>query len=153
GIYLTETTGYLRLLLAHAVTGPIRITVRESADAGENEDLYLVASGTARFAESNTRAPSGDDLDAPRTVPKGQVFAEAGTAGVGVGDDLAVHRNAEILADLSIDIRGDFGDADPHFGTDMILRGRIVADCVVAPSAPASGHPVGTCTPSLTDPD
>src|SRR5262249_26241209 len=44
GIYLTETDAYLRLLLAHAVSGNIRITVRESADV--DEDLYLVEDGT-----------------------------------------------------------------------------------------------------------
>ena len=43
----------------------------------------------------------------------------------------------------SIDIFGDcHGDLDAGYGTNMILRGRIVADCVVA-KAPASGDPVG----------
>jgi len=49
-IYLTETDAYLRLVLAHAVNGEIRITVRESADL--DEDLFLIENGSARFAES-----------------------------------------------------------------------------------------------------
>ena len=28
----------------------------------------------------------------------------------------------------------------------MILRGRIIADCIVSPGA-STGHPVGTCAP------
>ena len=60
--------------------------------------------------------------------------------------DVATHQNSKILADLSIDIRGDHGNLDTggdadEFGTTMILRGRIIADCVVTPG-PQSGHPV-----------
>ncbi|NIO40350.1 MAG: hypothetical protein GTO41_09215, partial [Burkholderiales bacterium] len=128
-IYLTETDAYLRLVLAHAVNGDIRITVGETA--AHDEDFFLIKSGAARFAESNTRAPSGDDLDAPRSVPKGQIFAEVGSVELRVGDDLATHQNSETLANLGIDIFGDFGDADAGWGTSMILRGRIIADCVV----------------------
>ena len=143
GIFLTETAEYLRLVLAHATTGNIRITVRESG--ATNEDLYLIKLGSARFAEDDTTVP-GNDLDAPRTIPKGQVFAEAGSVELRVGDDVTIHQNAEILANLGIVLRGDHGDADLHFGTNMILRGRIIADCVVAPGA-VTGHPVGTCAP------
>ena len=39
-----------------------------------------------------------------------------------------------------------------HFGTTMVLRGRIVADCVVSPKAPDSGDPIGTCTPVHAEP-
>jgi hypothetical protein len=157
-IYLTETDGYLRLVLAHAVNGDIRITVREttpdatpSADTLD-EDLYLLKAGTARFAESNTRAPSFNDPDAVRSVPKGQVFAESGSITLLVGDDVTTHQNSEILADESIDIRGDHGNADLFHGTDMILRGRIIADCVVV-KGEDSGHPVGTCTPTTAPPN
>ena len=42
-----------------------------------------------------------------------------------VGDDVTTHQNSEILADQRIDIFGDYANADPHFGTTMVLRGRI----------------------------
>src|SRR6185436_16492675 len=103
-IYLSETDAYLRLVLAHAVNGNIRITVRETTPDPDpvlplrtgDEDLYLIKDGTARFAESNTRAPSGDDLDAERSVPKGQIFAESGSVLLRVGDDVTTHQNSEI---------------------------------------------------------
>ena len=67
-----------------------------------------------------------------------------------VGDDISTHPNSEILAHGSIDVFGDAGDADPGFGTNVILRGNITSDCTVtpAPTAPDSGYPVGICTPS-----
>ena len=142
-IHVTETDGYLRLVLAHAAAGDVRISVRESAD--NDEDLYLVASGSARFAESNVRAPSSDP-DAPRALPKGRVFSETGTIALRVGDDVATHHNSELLAELGIEIYGDAGNLDPGWGTSMILRGRIVADCVVT-KGQASGDPGGTCVP------
>ncbi|HEX5591393.1 MAG TPA: Calx-beta domain-containing protein [Candidatus Limnocylindrales bacterium] len=157
GIWLTETDGYLRLVFAHAPTGDIRLTVRETSPDGAptagtlDEDLYLLKSGTARFAESNTRLPSGDDLDAERFIPKGLVFAEAGNVLLRVGDDVATHQNTEILADLAIDLYGDYGNADAGYGSNVVLRGRIVADCVVTPGA-SSGHPVGSCAPTTANP-
>ena len=98
GIYLTETDAYLRLLLAHAVTGNIRITVRESAEL--DEDLFLIRNGTANFAEDNTTVP-GNDADHLRSVPVGTVFAETGSVELRVGDDLTLHQNTQILANLS----------------------------------------------------
>ncbi len=153
GIYYTETDAYLRLVLAHSLTGDIRLTVRESVQL--DEDLYLVASGTARFAESNTRGPQNDG-DAPRGIPHGTIFAEQGSVELRVGDDITLHQNSQILADLSIDIRGDFGNLDTgggaaEWGTSMILRGRIVADCVVS-DAGAGDDPLSTCTPSGVNP-
>src|SRR6185503_2740628 len=148
-IYVTETNAYLRLVLAHATLGDIRLTVRESAL--RDEDLYLVKNGSARFAESNTRAPSGNDIDAPRILPNGQVFAESGKVTLRVGDDVATHQNSEILADLSIDLFGDYLDLDAGYGTNMILRGRTVADCVVS-LGQTTGDPEGTCTPTTANP-
>ena len=152
GIYLTETDSYLRLALAHASGGDIRLTVRETADL--DEDVYLVSNGSARFAESSGRSTG----DAPRNIPKGQIFAEAGNVLLQVGDDVTTHENSEILAFGSIDIRGDhlvatdtLAGADPHFGTNMILRGRIIANCTVSAGG-ASGYPVGTCAPSTSNP-
>ncbi|WP_203230655.1 calcium-binding protein [Agromyces humi] len=157
GIWLTETDGYLRLLFAHATAGNIRITVRESAEL--DEDLYLIRNGSANFAEDNSTVP-GNNPDHLRDIPNGTVFAEQGSVELRVGDDVTLHQNSQILADLSIDIRGDFGNLDtngtlavpdPEHGTTMILRGRIIADCVVTLGG-TSGYPVGTCAPSTANP-
>jgi hypothetical protein len=154
GIYLTETNAYLRLVLAHATTGNIRLTVRESTP-DTDEDLYLIEDGSAQFAEDNDTAP-GDDNDALRIIPRGQIFAETGSVELRVGDDVTLHQASEILANLSIDIRGDFVNLDTgglpdEYGTTMILRGRIIADCVVD-SGDLTGHPVGTCDSSADNP-
>jgi hypothetical protein len=152
-IFLTEADANLRLLLAHTYTGDIRLTVRESADL--DEVLDLLASGSARFAESNTRLP-GNDPDASRIVPHGQIFAEQGMVLLRVGDDVTLDDNSEIAAAESIDIYGDFGNADVDVnggtvgdghGTTMTLRGRLVAGAVVTP-----GDPMGTYVPSATAP-
>ncbi|MGU3646985.1 hypothetical protein ACLBXX_18660 [Microbacterium sp. C23T] len=157
GIWLTETDAYLRLLFAHATGGDIRITVRESAQL--DEDLFLIRNGTANFAEDDSTVP-GNNPDHPRVVPNGTIFAEAGGVELRVGDDVTLHPFTQILADRAIDIRGDFGNADtggtlavpdPEHGTTMILRGRIIADCVVGAGG-TYGYPVGTCTPSTANP-
>ncbi len=152
-IYLTETDAYLRLVLAHALTGNIRLTVRETSQT--DEDLYLIKNGSARFAESNTRAPNSD-IDAPRVIPNGTIFAESGSVELRVGDDVTLHQFSQILADLSIDIRGDYGNADTggapgEYGTSMILRGLIIADCNVAAGG-LGDEPMGVCTPSINNP-
>src|SRR6185295_17865498 len=103
-IYLAETAENLRLVFAHSYGGDIRLTVRESAAQGENLDL--LASGTAHFAESNNRQP-GLDVDVVRDVPHGQIFAEAGAVLLRVGDNVTLDDNSEIVADRSIDIFGD----------------------------------------------
>ena len=157
GIYLTETDGYLRLVLAHALTGDIRITVRETGAI--DEDLFLIRNGTANFAEDDTTAPT-NDADHPRVIPNGTVLAETGSVELRVGDDVTLHQNSQILADLSIDIRGDFGNADTggtiaapadEYGTSMILRGRIIADCVMTPGGPGD-EPMGLCAPTTANP-
>ncbi len=158
-IYLTETAGNLRLVLAHTYTGDIRLTVRESAALGE--DFELLPSGTARFAENNMTAP-GNHPDAPRVVPRGQIFAEQGSVLLLVGDNVNLHQNSEIMAAHGIDIYGDVsatnGDIaplvnlDPGFGTNMLLRGRIIAGAVVTPGSQAGGAPVGSAVPALTAP-
>ncbi|MEO6494544.1 MAG: hypothetical protein ABIP99_17070 [Ilumatobacteraceae bacterium] len=157
GIYVTEMNGYLRLVLAHALTGNIRITVRETAAL--DEDLFLIRNGTANFAEDNTTAPT-NDADHPRVIQNGTVLAEAGSVELRVGDDITLHQNSQILAKLSIDIRGDFGNADTggtlaapadEYGTSMILRGRIIADCVMSAGGPGD-EPMGVCTPTTANP-
>ena len=114
-IYLTEIDAYLRLVLAHAVNGDIRITVRETtpsdADAGHARRGPLPRSRAAPPASPRaTRAlPSGNDLDAERSVPKGQVFAETGNVAAAGRRRRHDPPEREILADGSIDICGDFG--------------------------------------------
>jgi hypothetical protein len=99
-IFLTETDGDLRLVLAHTYTGDIRLTVRESADLDEH--LELLASGSARFAEDDATA-SGFDPDADRIVPHGQIFAEQGWVRLQVGDDVTLDDNSEIVSAEVID--------------------------------------------------
>jgi Calx-beta domain/RTX calcium-binding nonapeptide repeat (4 copies) len=148
-IYLTEVSSYLRLFLAHAVNGDIRITVRDSS--AHDEDLFLIHDGSAQFAESNNRLPSGDDVDDVRVVPIGTILAESGNVTLQVGDNVATHQNSRIVAHQNIDIYGDFHFTDPDpdagYGTNMILRGAIVADAVVT-KGPDSGDPMGTYVPS-----
>jgi hypothetical protein len=158
-IFVTETDSHLRLVLAHARTGNIRLTVRESSPLDvdfTDEDFFLIKDGSARFAERDGTAPTSGDVDAPRTFLHGQVFAEMGYVVIRVGDDVELHQNSEIVADLSIDIFGDFGNSDTgnnntNYGTTMILRGRIVADAVVT-LGDLTGDPAGTYVPSANNP-
>ena len=73
-IFVTETDSYLRLVLAHAESGNIRLTVRETA-AATDEDLYLIQAGSVRFSESGP--------DSPRNVPHGMIFADGVAPAVG----------------------------------------------------------------------
>ena len=152
-IYLTENDADLQLVLAHTYTGDIRLTVRESTDLDEN--FVLRHSGSARFAEDATTLP-GDDPDADRIVAHGQVFAEQGSVILRVGDDVTLDSNSEIVANLSIDIFGDYGNADVDvngadpgdgYGSRMVLRGRLVADADVT-----AGDPVATYVPTAAAP-
>ena len=148
-IWLTETTGYLRLVLAHTYEGDIRLTVRESAALDEH--FQLIDSGEARFAESTSRDP-GNHPDAQRAVPNGQVFAEAGSVTLLVGDNVDLDANSEILAAEGIVIRGDNANADAGHGTNMNLRGRIIAGADVTPGSQIGGSPVGSAIPTYTAP-
>jgi hypothetical protein len=155
GIYLTEVDDELRLVLAHSYSGNIRLTVREDAGAiSVDENLYLIDHGQARFAEDDTTASNagGNQPDAQRNVPHGQIFAEQGSVELRVGDNVFTDENAEILAAQGIVIRGDHIDNDANFGTHMILRGRIVAGAVVSAGSELGNTPVGTATPSLLSP-
>jgi len=158
-IYLTETSGNLRLVLAHAYSGDIRLTVRESTAQGE--DFELLHDGSARFAEDASTLP-GNDPDAPRLISHGQVFAEAGSVTLRVGDNVTLDSNSEIVAAKGIDIYGDWGNADDStpddgdaWGTRMVLRGKLVAGAIVTagdPFSPANGNPVGSYLPNLLAP-
>ena len=59
-----------------------------------------------------------------RTVPRGRIAA-TGSVLLHIGDDVTTTANSEIAAGAAIDIYGDWGNGDPHFGTTMILRGTI----------------------------
>src|SRR5688500_14300830 len=133
-IYVTETDGTphgLRLVLAEALGGDVRITVRESTP-DVDEDLNLLVSGAVLFVEN-----------APRTIAHGRIAANFGFVLLLVGDDVTTDPNSEIVAGETIDVFGDHLNADAGFGTTMLLRGRIVAGCVVAG---------GTCGPATTNP-
>ena len=158
GIFLTETDKALNLLLAHArnANANIRLTVRETADT--DEDLNLLDSGDVLFAESRRRLPTGPCRRRSSSPSRDRCCCASATTS-------RPHQNSEILADESIDIYGDCdetftltpacaGNADATYGTIMILRGRIVADCVVTLGPAATGPaPVGTCTPSTAVPN
>ncbi|HSO01714.1 MAG TPA: hypothetical protein VLS46_04250, partial [Gaiellaceae bacterium] len=60
---------------------------------------------------------------------------------------MLLHQNSEILAALGVDVRGDHGNADVNEGTNMTLRGQLIAGCVLTP-----GDPVGDCAPSAANP-
>ena len=149
GIYLTED----------APTCASSSPTRSSATSGSRSASPLARRGPvpdrARLRplrREQHAVPGGDST--PRDVPKGQVFAEAGNVVLRVGDDVddppeqrdlrrRQHRHLRRLQER----RCGRQRPDPGHGTNMILRGRIVADCVVTPTTPSSGDPVGTCTP------
>lgn len=125
-IFLTETDGFLRLVMAHAENGNIRLTVRESADLDEH--LYLVELGQVRFAES------GADL--LRTIGNGYVGAAgtmpaSGNVLLRVGDNIDTHQNSRIWATSEIDVYGDWENLDPGYGSTMVFRGDITAGYLV----------------------
>ena len=143
-IFVTETESALNLVLAHALVN-IRLTVRESSDLDEH--LNLLREGAALFFENPP--------DRPRIVLKGQVYAHAGFVLLRVGDNVTLDPRSEILAGTTIDIFGDDANADlnvgstdnvdPTYGTNMTLRGRIVAGCVVVSTLicdPSTANPV-----------
>ena len=66
-------------------------------DGDQLPDLLLVDSGTARFAESNSRSP-GLQQDSPRIVPHGLIFAEAGTVTLRAGDGVRTDANSEVFS-------------------------------------------------------
>ncbi|HEY3486388.1 MAG TPA: hypothetical protein VGK49_13445, partial [Ilumatobacteraceae bacterium] len=127
-IYLTETDGTLTLVLAQAIRGDIRITVREHEDDPVilDDDLHLIRDGTVWFVEN-----------AERTVPNGTVVAWVGFVLLRVGDDVDLHQHSQVMAGEGIDIYGDAAaaallpaDRDEGYGTTMVLRGRIIAGCI-----------------------
>ncbi|MCB9929003.1 MAG: hypothetical protein H6844_06280 [Alphaproteobacteria bacterium] len=151
-IWLTETAEELRLVFAHTYDGLIRLTVNESADpTSTGEDLELIQNGSARFAEDNGVIPPGDHVDADRIFAHGMIYAEQGSVELRVADDVTLDDNSQIVAGLGIIVRGDFADADLHFGTEMVLRGMIVAGAMLTTAGSRNGGiPVGVSTPDLS---
>ncbi|MGH3371602.1 MAG: hypothetical protein ACRDPR_16545, partial [Nocardioidaceae bacterium] len=122
----TDPFSTLRLVLARAWSGDIRITVREEVELPEDDDLRLLQGGDFQRAEDEL-------LD----IPSGTVIARLGYVLLRVGDDVDLHQNSRTLAGESIDIYGDAAAAalapaerDPGYGADMVLRGRIIAGCI-----------------------
>ncbi|MEI6160077.1 MAG: hypothetical protein WCP77_09610, partial [Roseococcus sp.] len=150
GIFVTETSGAMRLLLAHAYAGDIRLTVRESAALGQ--DFLLVKQGTARFAESNSRDPGNQD-DAERVVANGLVFAETGRISLFVGDNVSLHQASGIIAAGDVEIFGDNLNLDAGYGTTMTLRGVLVAGAnLLVPGNQSGANPMGVALPSVATP-
>lgn len=119
----------LELVLARAWNGNIRLTVRDEDALPEDDDLHLRKDGFFQRAE--------DDL---LVIPHGTIIARHGWVELQIGDDVDLHQNSQTLAAEDIDIYGDseyagtvagpLGQQDPEYGTDMILRGRIIAGCL-----------------------
>ena len=127
-IYLTETDSYLRLVLADAQSGNVRLTVRESNDglSGEDDDLFLTRDGAVRFHEDDP-APPLPGLP----VPNGMINASSGSVLLRVGDDLRTHQNSLIRATNAIDVYGDYTNADLNYGSTMVFRGDITSGYLV----------------------
>jgi len=84
-----------------------------------DEDLDLLHDGSVRFVENQLSV-----------VPHGRVAAREGSVLLRIGDDVTTSPNSEIYAGETIDIYGDWTNGDEHFGTTMLLRGTITANCV-----------------------
>ena len=96
-----------------ASTGNVHVTVRESGDL--DEDLLLLPGGDVRFE------PGVD-----RVVPRGRISA-AGTVVLEAGDDVDQRPpTARSTRSATIDIHGDWMNADPGAGTTIVLGGDIV---------------------------
>ena len=139
GVFLTETVGALNVLLAQALTGNVRLTVRDTNALDEN--LNLIHPSDSVHAAQN----DGQILvveNAPQTVPVGLINAPAtGSLNTGwillrVGDNVTTGAslvpnpsNTLITAGSWIEIFGDYHgtapDPDPGVGTVMHFHGTI----------------------------
>src|SRR6185312_7030311 len=87
-IYVTEVIGPLDLRFANAITGDIRLTVRETAATGEDLTLYQ-PTGTILVVEN-----------APRTIPHGLINA-AGWVLLRVADKVTLGNTAPIATGIA----------------------------------------------------
>ncbi|MFZ0529764.1 MAG: hypothetical protein WAL91_04410, partial [Propionicimonas sp.] len=134
-IFVTETDAFLRLVLAKAENGNIRLTVRESTP-DTDENLYLIQTGSVLFTELG-------GADNPRNVPNGLIFANGvpglvGNVKLRVGDDIDTHQSSVIWATANIDVFGDWSNLDLNYGSTMVFRGDITSGHLVNP---ANGPP------------
>ncbi len=112
-IYIVEVSSALNVLAAESTAGSVQLTVRESAASGEN--LNLLPNGSKQIAEGS-----------PVTVSKGRIAAFT-TILLRAGDNITTDANSEILARQTINIYGDYGNADSG-GTTITLRGDIASN-------------------------
>jgi hypothetical protein len=94
----------MRLVLARAYNGDIRLTVRDQESVPgqvepEDDDLILLPTGDFQRAE--------DDLLDTTDIPNGTIIARLGNVELQVGDDIDLHENSRTLAGMDIDIYGD----------------------------------------------
>ena len=117
GIYFTETDAYLRLVLAHALTGDIRLTVRESVQL--DEDLYLVLRHrpVRRINTRGPRATTSTPRAASRTARSSPRPATSNSASATTS---RCTRTARSSPTCRIDIRGDFGNLDTGGGAARV---------------------------------
>ena len=75
------------------------------------------------------------------SIPNGQIFAEVGNVTLRVGDDVHTHQNSRdpgrtaTSTSSATSATSTPAAAPTEFGTTMILRGQIIADCVVTSTA------------------
>lgn len=130
-IDLTETAGELNVLAVRSFGGDVRLTVPDTAQAGDDFNLLANDGG------AGAQMAQGSAL----TVNQREVYASSDVA-FWVGDDVDTGAASRIVAGDSITIRGDESrvhdnalhtdapaatDADPGVGTNMTLRGTIRA--------------------------
>jgi Ca2+-binding RTX toxin-like protein len=112
-IYITENDEELDVLLAHSLTGDVRLTIPDEASTGE--DLNL--------------SPNGGTLECV-TITEGRIDA-AGSVTLNVGDNVTTTATSTIIAGTTINVVGDRNgisdgnQADTGVGTIMTLRGKI----------------------------
>ena len=136
-IYVTETDGTLHLVLAEALTGDIRITVRETirhdavrVDLDEDLDLLARRRGPVRRERAHAHDP-----ERPRSRALARLRPPARSATTSTTTS-----NSEILAGDDIDIYGDYDER----------RRRTSARrwCCAARSSPTASSPAPAATRS-----
>ena len=154
-IYLTETDGALNVLLAQALSGNVRLTVREHA--GQGDDLNLIHPSDSVFATQNEHAMLIDysgvanvkrDVtvaNAASVLNSPSINALGGWILLRVGDNVTLGaslplatsdadrlaKNTRVVAGKWIDVYGDSdaptfpGQLDAGWGTVMHLHGTV----------------------------
>ncbi|MGH3369916.1 MAG: hypothetical protein ACRDPR_07925, partial [Nocardioidaceae bacterium] len=147
-IYVTEIDEELNLLLARALGGNVRLTVRDSAAQGE--DLLLVQPTSKYLVVEN----------APTTVTNGLVNA-AGWVLLRVGDNVTLDSTVgftpaapdaadpplttQITAGTWIDVYGDHGDLDPGWGSRIYLHSTLTSGTLTNTCEQSANPSTRTC--------